>query len=657
MDYKKIDLIEADNKIEYSNIKENKNIYFSICLHSEKFKEYQKNLFNDFYSRILELLDKNSIFLDFKKNIESEIKQFNTKLKIFQEKINIEDKIDIRWTLQIIWGETYLSALIWESSLIIFRENKLESVIANEIEEEDKIDVFWEIIEWELENNDKIISICSNIYNYMTDDEIKETIDNNNILKTFEDILTTRVQKKEIWKLEELDIQIEKIKLNSKKEFNLNKYTDILKKHRYSIGTIIALSIIFFVIFSIFSYLGKDKKQVIEIWWKKIEVNITNLNNLKRQIDAFWKLNFSKENWIAAKKVEYKKIIEELDAFKNNNIQTLEIKNLREKVEKNYYKGFNINLVSENDWLLKNIYSFSNKGLTQLSWINQLFKSHSRLNISWEKWALLWIIDNKYKWILQKIKIPTNIKTCTNNLDWNGIYCATENNDIYNISKYWIITVKNSQWSWPKNIVSIATYGVNKLYILTKDEKLNKEWTYIVKYIVKGKNTFSSPIKYIFTKKSNKNLINSITTGSNMVIDGTFLISGKKWVLQVYRKNRIWNEVIIREIPWWDKAIINDNKDFSGKVKVIGNINSKYIHLFDFATNSIVTYLTSPYKTNSANTNSYKLVYINKIRFIFDNEKIKDVIVNYNSSTRKQTAYVLTNKWIYSIDLGQFQDK
>jgi len=96
IDYRKIDLMQDEDKIEYQNIKEDKKIYFSICLHSEKFKEYQKNLFNDFYSKILELLEKSSIFLDFKKNIESEIKQFNTQLKVFQEKINTDDKIDIR---------------------------------------------------------------------------------------------------------------------------------------------------------------------------------------------------------------------------------------------------------------------------------------------------------------------------------------------------------------------------------------------------------------------------------------------------------------------------------------------------------------------------------------------------------------------------------
>jgi len=653
VDYKKIDLIEDINKIEYQNIKDDKKIYLSICLHTDKFKEYQKNLFNDFYSKVLELLEKNSIFLDFKKSIESEIKQFNTQLKIFQEKINIDYKIDIRWIIQIIRKETYISALIWESSIIIFRDEKLESVITNEIEDEDKIDIFWEIVEWELENKDKIISMCTNIYNYMTDNEIKDIISTENVLETLNNIITTRVQKEEIWKIEELNISIEKIKFESKKEFNLNKYANILKKHKYTIWIMIAISIIFFVIFSIFSYMGSNKKQVVEIWWKQIEVS---LENLKRQIDTFSKFDFWNNNDVSTKKIEYEKIIEELDMFEKNNIQTLEIKELRKKVEQNYYKGFNINLISKNDGLLQNIYNFSKEELEQLSWTKQIFKSSLKLDVVWEKWTLLWIIDNNYKWTLQKINIPTKIKTCTTNLDWNWLYCVMEDDIIYNISKYWITSIKNSQWNWPKNIVSIATYGTNKMYILTKDKNLNDKWIYIVRYVLNNKDNFWSSTNYVFIKKTDKKLIDSITTDSNMDIDGTFIIWNKDGILQAYRNDNLSNNMNLRQIPWWDNALIDDKKDFSWKRKIISNVWSNYIHIFDFATNSLVTYLTSPYKTNTSSIDYYKLIYKYKVKFVFDNEIIENIIVNYNNTTKKQIAYILTDKWIYSIDLWQFSN-
>jgi hypothetical protein len=63
---------------------------------SSKFVEYQKNLFSEFFSKVLDLLEHYEYFTDFKKNLERHIKQFNTQLRIFQEKINIEEKIEIR---------------------------------------------------------------------------------------------------------------------------------------------------------------------------------------------------------------------------------------------------------------------------------------------------------------------------------------------------------------------------------------------------------------------------------------------------------------------------------------------------------------------------------------------------------------------------------
>lgn len=648
INHNKIDLIQNENKIEYQYIKDNKKIYFSICLHSKKFKEYQKNLFNDFYSKILELLENNTIFLDFKKAVESEIKQFNTQLKVFQEKINNEDKLDIRWAIQFIWNETYVAWLIWESSLIIFRNEKLESVIVNEVEEEDKIDIFWEIVEWDLENKDKIVLVCTNIYNYLSDNEIKEIINTHDVLKTLEDILTTRVEKVEIWKIEELNINIEKIKVENKTRFDIEKYRNILKDNKYTIWTIITISIIFFVIFSIFSYLGKNKKQIIEVNWKQIEANI---DELKRKIDSFWKLENTDTQ---SAKQTYKEILAELDMYDKNNIQTLEIKELKKKVEKSYYKSFNINLISKWDGLLQNIYNFKEEELEELSWVQSILKSSSRINIVWNKWVLLWTINNKYKWIIQKINLPTNIKTCSNNLDWNWVYCVMENNDIYNISKVWITALTNSQWEWPNNIDSIDIYGANKMYLLTSDEKLNKDGIYISRYVLNGTNNFTSPTNYVFTDDTKDELKSMITSWSNMNIDGTFVISSKKWILQAYRNDNFTNNVKLRQISWWDKAIIDDENDFSWKVKVISNLNSNYIHLFDFATNSLVTYLTSPYKTNSAYTNSYNLIYKYKTKFIFDKETIKDVIVDYNTTTKKKIVYILTDKWVYTLDLQQF---
>ena len=83
-------------------------------------------------------------------------------------------------------------------------------------------------------------------------------------------------------------------------------------------------------------------------------------------------------------------------------------------------------------------------------------------------------------------------------------------------------------------------------------------------------------------------------------------------------------------------------------------MTSKYLYLYDYDTQSLVVYLTSPYKTNSAYTTSYSLIYKFKVKFDITNEKVKDVIVEENPSTQKRYAYILTNKSIYQLDLTQF---
>jgi len=78
-------------------------------------------------------------------------------------------------------------------------------------------------------------------------------------------------------------------------------------------------------------------------------------------------------------------------------------------------------------------------------------------------------------------------------------------------------------------------------------------------------------------------------------------------------------------------------------VKVITFINDKYIYLYDYNTQSLVVYLTTPYKTNSSYTYSYKLKYLFKLKFDIS-DPVKDVDIFYNATQNKRVVYVLTDK-------------
>lgn len=648
--YNNVSFLNEENTINFSRVIDDKHFYLNIWFFSDNFKEYQKNLFSDFFSKIIEINNNNELFIDFKKELESTIKDFNLKLKIFQEKINEEWKIEIRGNLQIIYNNTYLAGLIWESSIIIFRDWKLETVIPNEVEEDDKIDIFSEIIEWELENWDKIIGIWNNIYNYLQNNEIKELIETWDILDSLKDILITRIEEKEICFLEELDINIQKIKITEESFEPIVRIKEKIEKYKYPIWIVIWLSIIFFIIISIFLYLWKNNNEVIQIWNSKIT---TNLDSLKRRIDAFSKLENT--NTKSAKQ-EYHDIISKLDLYEKNNIQVLKIKELRKKMEQNYYRWFHINIVWENDWILNIVYKINKNTLNELSWTKQIIKTNNYLNIVWNKWVVLWIIDKKTKWIIKKIDLPTTIETCSKNLSKNWVYCYMKNKNIVNFSKYWVSSLTNNSKTWWDNILNLWIYWSNKLYTLSLNKELNNKNIYISRYVLKNRNKFWNVNNYVFSKKVDKKLLSWIFTWSSMTIDGSFLIWSKNGLLQAYRKNIYDKYLSLRVVKWWDKWIIDPNKDFKWKVKVISNSFSKYVYLYDYNTQSLVVYLTSPYKTNDKYFTEYNLIYKFKVKFSITNEKVKDITMKESSSTWKAKIYILTENNIYSLDLSEFNN-
>ena len=651
LNFKKKNFLESESVVEFRHEEKTKFFYLDVNLYSEKFKEYQKNLFSDFFSKVLDLNEKYDNFLDFKRGLESEIKQFNVQLKVFQEKVNLEDKIDIRWSLQIVWNENYISALIGETSLIIVRKWKLESVIINEVEPEDQIDIFSEIIEWELEDSDKIVQVNCNIYNYLSDSEIKEIIQSDDIILTLQEVLITRIPEKEIGFISVLDFKFEKIITQNVEKEKLDTLKENILKYKYPIAIISGIVIIILLIIWIFSYVSQTPNKVITtIDGKKVTLNV-DLDNLKRQIDAFSKLDNT--NTQLAKQ-QYEQIMKKLNELEQAKIQVLEIKELKKKMEQLYFKGFHINIVTDNDGLLNYVYSFSNDELSQLSGLKQVVYTNGFLNVVGNKGVLLNLISNNVKWTLQKVTLPTEIKTCSSNLSKNWLYCVLDNDNIYNFSKYGTQAVKNLANSWPTKIGSIGIYGVNKFYVLTKDEKFNSQNAYIVRYVLQGRNLFGKPNSYVFSDKVDDKIVKWIFTGSTLAIDGTFLIWTKEGLVQVYRKNYMDTKVLARVVPGWEKWIISD-KDFKGKVKVISWPNDKYVYLYDYNTSSLVVYLTSPYKTNDAYTTSYKLRYLFKVRFDLSNP-VKDVTVIYNPAQNRRTVYVLTTKGIFKTTLEEFMN-
>lgn len=122
-------------------------IDFFIQIGSEKFVDYQKELFEEFLASFLNQagepgLSENELEL----LAEKELKKLNESLVSFAEKLHDMPVFDIRGYFQLLVDEKIKIWLIGNSSLVIFRENKLYTSLENPIEESAKIDTFTDFI-------------------------------------------------------------------------------------------------------------------------------------------------------------------------------------------------------------------------------------------------------------------------------------------------------------------------------------------------------------------------------------------------------------------------------------------------------------------------------------------------------------------------------
>ena len=120
---------------------------FFVQIGSEKFVDYQKELFEEFLANFLN----QAANLDLSENeiellAETELKKLNDSLLSFAEKLHDMPVFDIRGYFQLFVDEKIKIWLIGNSSLMIFRENRLYTSLENPFEENAKIDTFTDFI-------------------------------------------------------------------------------------------------------------------------------------------------------------------------------------------------------------------------------------------------------------------------------------------------------------------------------------------------------------------------------------------------------------------------------------------------------------------------------------------------------------------------------
>lgn len=630
--------------------------YADIVILSEKFIEYQKDLFNEFFSQIIEKLwEENISIKDFQKFFEVNLQELNAKLNAFVSKIkDQETKMEIRWFVQIFFNESYLSSMIWDVSIAIFRDNKLNYVMWNDMDDELPIDVFSEFIEWEVEWSDTILCFWNNIFDVMDDNDLEDipavsSSEQKELIIVTEEVLSSRITPKDIVFLIMSEVEQELVLNRAIKDKKLItdsmrvKIKDFFATYKYPMLISICVLIILFMIYSLLSNWWKWNNWVSVVDDNLIYSDLT-IEDVNKDIETFKRLDPSSDQKILL----YNEIRKKLDVLESKQKWTQDVQSLKKIVNEEYLKWFKIYPISPTDAFVSVQYEFQPKDLEAI-WDIKWLISNNWFTVGWDKWAIVWILTNSVRKDPIKLDVPVEIKWCSPNLSKNWLYCYTNDWKLFNVTKSWRESVTTRSPSFPQNIDWVWTFGTNRMYLLTSDPAYTWKWTFILKYanLVWSQSKFGEWVTY--TLKSDdlsKELPKLGSWFSSFAIDETFL----KWsrderALYQYKSDNQFLRTI--KLEWWDSHWAW----YSDDVKVLAVKESRYVYLFDKVNQTFTAYRSAPYKDNSANSTTYWLKYFFRIQLDFGESKIKDVFVD---NWKKPLLYVVGDKWIYQIAIYNF---
>ena len=178
---------------------------FFVQIGSEKFVDYQKELFEEFLANVLNQaanseLTENEIEL----LAETELKKLNDSLLSFAEKLHDMPVFDIRGYFQLFVDEKIKIWLIGNSSLMIFRENRLYTSLENPFEENAKIDTFTDFIGGETLQGDVYLYAGMRLADALDQNDVEEMqalLEEQNVsvlIDALDAVLSSRVDKSEI---------------------------------------------------------------------------------------------------------------------------------------------------------------------------------------------------------------------------------------------------------------------------------------------------------------------------------------------------------------------------------------------------------------------------------------------------------------------------
>ncbi len=638
---------------------------------SENFIEFQKEIFQEHFALLEESIHniEGADETNIKEPFENILQNLNSKLTVFGEKINKTDFFPIKWCIKIYAGDVLLASLIGNTSVLIFRENWLYYSVNNDYGLQGKIDLFSEFIEGEVQNEDKIIAIGNDIHVVFDKKEIKKFNEifvqgGHDTMDFLEETLSMRIDQKEIgfmaqdtvwWIAESMSKPTSSRKWLStwwKKMLpNIDNVLQVSKTNKYRVVVGILWLLTLVLIRSAISTSGSNQKPVYidEAWNEKT----ISPDQIKKDITHFQKLDPSSNQ----KSHLYREIITQLDRLESQEYRPEDIEQRRRILEQHYNKGFNIvyetDLSNFDDELTNTkaqLLAFTEDEKATLGVPNTLIVTHQML-VGWADGAIIGPVNENIRGTAVSTPDASSFLWCSSNILRDGLYCFDEVGNITNITKAWTVDVTTESPGWfPANVVWLDIFGKTNLYVLNNDTFDNEDGEFITRYrnIVWTQNQFQIGDDYIMPIGSG----DQIPEISNFAIDGNFLV----WNNQTKTIQQRWREWVTFSLNSRDIEIIGWTESFQDigtNVKIVSNINTRYVLFFDKDNQTVTVYDSTWLKTNDAYATNYSLKYLMKFKFDLQDENVIDIAIS-EVDGNKLRLYMMTDIGIYKIKLYDF---
>lgn len=638
-----------------------KTLSCHIVLDTDKFVEYQKDLLHDFLSVIVEILEREeTTFEMFKGEFERNLQDLNNKLGIFAEKIKDVDSFGLRGVVQVFFDNEYVASMAGSVGVMIIRDDKLNYMLSNHIDESSKIDLFSEFVEGETKEWDEIVVLGIPIDTYIDKGDYDTLRDisqaeGKSMMDALVDLLSVRTAKEELGFI--VHSTIESASLITPKKLQKNVASGI--KHldsftsRFGFGKYKqwwAYGATWVIIFILIRWLVQSFLQANEATFTDgaggVVVDFT-IEDIQKDIDMFKKIDPSSDQKIK----KYNEIVSKLDVLDSNNRWTYDVAELRKILEQDYYEWFNIVLANNDSFFNEPVYLFTQQEKNTF-WLPQQIFYTDNLIIAGDEGVLLGAINESIRGTLVSVWVERKLVGCALNLLKNGLYCHMDNNQIFNVLQSGLQPVSSTAGVFPWNIQEIDTFGSSNLYTLTNDPALNSAGTYVVRYTnqVGSQETFGEGTQYILVPPGGTWWTAFASSWfASFAIDGTFLAWSptQRALYQLWRADATSN-LQSRQVPLLGGDTV---EPYSSDTKVIALAESRYVYLFDAEHQTFTVYRSTPYKTNDANTYTYSLTYFFRIKFALPDTEVIDVFVDEGE---KSMLYLMTANGVFNMPLYDY---